>query len=138
MGDNYVRWIIYRFHLFGPSAFSFISQYLLFLKSSRSCVVAVLLLPTPFIFVIFPSLASWRRQFVLKIWPIQLAFLRRILFISVLFSPISSRTCSLVTSSDHFIFCILLQQHNSKLYKHFRSYFLSVQPSSHIRQWSKQ
>ena len=42
---------------------------------------------------------SWRRQFILKIWPIQLTFLRRILFRNVLFSPIRSRTCSLVTFS---------------------------------------
>ena len=31
-----------------------------------------------------------------------------ILFTTVLFSPTHSRTCSLVTSSDHFIFSILL------------------------------
>ena len=37
-------------------------------------------------------------------YDIQLAFLRRILFISVLFSPIRSRICSLVTFYDHFIF----------------------------------
>ena len=42
------------------------------------------------------SMTSWRRQFLLRIWPIQLAFLRRILFRSVLFSPIRSRTCSLI------------------------------------------
>ena len=41
-----------------------------------------------------------------QIWPIQLAILHRILFKSVLFSPIRSRTCSLVTFSDHFVFSI--------------------------------
>ena len=44
-----------------------------------------------------------------------MAFLRRLLFRSVLFFPIRSRTCSLVTFSDHFIFSILLQHHISKL-----------------------
>ena len=80
----YVRLINCRLHLFRSSASSFSSQYLLFLKPSRSCV---LLLPTPFTSVICPSMASWRRQFLLRIWPIQLAFLRRILFRSILFSP---------------------------------------------------
>ena len=88
------------FHLFRPSASSFNSHYLLlFLKSSRSCV---LLFPTPFTSIICLSMASWRRQFLVRIWPIHLAFLCRILFRSVLFSPIRSRTCSLVTFSDHF------------------------------------
>jgi hypothetical protein len=123
----YVRLINCRFHLFRSSAFFFSSQYLLlFLKSCRSCV---LLIPTPFISVICPSIVSWRRQFLLKIWPIQLAFLRRILFRSVFFYPKRSRTCSLVTFSDHFIFFILLQHHISKLFKYFRSNFLSVQVS---------
>ena len=94
------------FPSFVSTASSFSSQYLfLFLKSSRSCV---LLLFTPFTSVICPSVASWRRQFLLRIGPIQLAFLWRILFRSVLFSPIRSRTCSLVSFSDHFTFSILL------------------------------
>ena len=72
------------------------SQYLrLFLKSSRSCVLH--LLSTPFTSVICPSMASRRRQFLLNIWPIQLAVLCKILFRSALFSPIRSNTCSLVT-----------------------------------------
>ena len=48
---------------------------------------AVLLLPMPFTSVICPSMV-WRRRFLLRIWPIQLSFLRGILFRSVLFSPI--------------------------------------------------
>ena len=119
MEDTYVRLINCRLHLFRSSASSFTSQYLLlFFKSSTSSVP---LLPIPFTSVISPSMASWRRQFLLRIWPIQLDFLRRILFISVLFSHIRSRTCSLVTFSDHFIFSILLQYHVSKLSKYFRS-----------------
>ena len=120
----YKNWIDKRLFLhLRSSASSFSSQYLfLFLRSSRSCV---LLLPTPFTPVICPSMASWRRQFLLRIWTIQLAFLRRILFISVLLFPI----CSLVTSSGHFIFSIPLQHHISELSKYFRTNFLSVQVS---------
>ena len=56
MEDTYVRFINCRLQLFRSSAYSFSSQYLLlFLKSSRSCV---LLLPTPFTSVICPSMAS--------------------------------------------------------------------------------
>ena len=95
----YVRLINYRFHLVcRSSASSFSSQYLLlFLKSSRSCV---LLFPIHFANVICPS---WRRQFLLRIWPIKLAFLHNIIFRSALYSPICSGTCSLVTFSTHFI-----------------------------------
>ena len=78
-----------RFHLFRSSASSFNSKYLLlFLKLSRSCIPP---LPTPLTSVICPSMASWRRQF-LRIWSIQLAFLRKILFRIFLFSPIRTRT----------------------------------------------
>ena len=70
----FFRVINCRFHLFRSSAFSFSSQYrILFLKSSRSCV----LLPTLLNSAIFPSVSSWRRQF-LSIWPTQLDLLRRI------------------------------------------------------------
>ena len=44
--------------------------------------------------------APWRRQFLLRIWPTQLTFIRRILLRSVFFSPMHFRT-SLVTFSDH-------------------------------------
>ena len=83
MEDTYVRLINFCLHLFRSSSSTFSSQYLLFLKSSRSCII---LLTIPFTSVIFPSIVSWRRQFLLRIWPIQLAFLRSILFRSVLFS----------------------------------------------------
>ena len=62
--------------LFPSFSISASSQYLMFLKSSRSCV----LLPTPFASVFCPPMASWRGQFLLRIWPIQLTFLHRILF----------------------------------------------------------
>ena len=113
------------FHTYRSSVCSFSSQYLLFRKSPRSYV----LLLTPFTSVIYPSMTSWGRQFLLRIWPIQLAFLLRILFSSVLFSLMTSRTFSLVTLSDNFIFSILLQHNISKLSKYSRSNFLNVQIS---------
>ena len=68
------------FHLFRTSASSFSSQYLLlFFKSSSNCVLLLLLLPNPITSVICNSMASWRRQFLLRLWPIQLAFLCRVL-----------------------------------------------------------
>ena len=85
------------FPIFWSAASSFSSQYLLpFLKSSRS---GVLLLHTPFTLAIYPWMASRRRQFLLRIWPTHLPFLRRILFKSVIFSPIRLRISSLVTFS---------------------------------------
>ena len=66
--------------------------------------------------------ASRSRQFLLRIWPIKFDFLRKILLGM-------SRTCWLVTFSDHFIFSILLQHNISKLSKYSRSIFLNVQVS---------
>ena len=132
MEDTYVRLVIYRLHPFRCSASSFNSHYLLlFLKSSRSCVV----LPTPFTSVICPSMASWRRQFLLRMTD-PIGFSTKDI-ICVLFSPIRSRTCSLVTFSHHFIFSILLQHHISKLSRYFRSIFLVSRSLSHIKQCSK-
>ena len=123
-----LKWVHCLNCLFFISASSFRSQYLLlFPKSLRNCVL--LLLPTPFTSIIFISMASLRRQFLLSIWPIQLTFLLKILFWSVLWSLIRPRTCSLVTFSDYFIFSIFLQHHISKLSEYFRSNFLSIQVS---------
>ena len=83
----YVRLINCRFHLFRFSASSFSSQcLLLFLKSSRSCVL--LLLPTHFTSVICPPMASWRRQFLLRIWAIQLTFFYLGYYLEVSSSPL--------------------------------------------------
>ena len=57
-----------RFHIFRCSASSFSFQYLL-LKSYTSSIL--LLLPIPFTSVIYPSIASWKRQFLLRIWSIR-------------------------------------------------------------------
>ena len=83
--------------------------------------------------VICPAMASRIRQFILRILPVQFAFLLRILFISLLFSPIRSRTSSSVNFYDHFIFSIFLQHHIWKLSKYFLSNFLSVQVSEPYR-----
>ena len=59
------------------SSFIHISPYhLQFLKFSRSCVI---LLSTPFTYIISPSISSWRRQFFLRLYPIKLTFICKIL-----------------------------------------------------------
>jgi hypothetical protein len=59
------------------SASSFNLQYLLVsLRSSSSCLHFLSLLPVP---SIFPSVTCFRRQFLHKMWPILLAFLRFVL-----------------------------------------------------------
>ena len=62
---------------------------------------------------------SWRSQFIFSICPTQLAFLWLILFRSALFSPICSRTSSLVIFSDHFTVSIFFQHQILKLFKYF-------------------
>ena len=74
------------FHFFRSSSSPFSSQCLiLFIKSSRSCIL-LLLLPISFCSVICLSMSSWRRRLLLKIWPIKLALVPRILFVCPLFS----------------------------------------------------
>ena len=88
------------------SAISFSSQNLLFLWSLRSCIL--LLLPTSFTSVIRPSIVSWKREFFLRICPIQLAFLAgycvEVSYVLVYVQEL----LQLVTFSYHFIFPILL------------------------------
>ena len=124
------------FPSFRFSASSFSSQYLLlFLKSSRNCVV-VLLLPTPFTSVVYPSVASWRKQFLLRIWPIQLVFRLRVLFRSVLFSPIGllvHKLLSLAILSSPFSSCTTFQSSPNTS----APIFLVSRSLSHIKQCSK-
>jgi hypothetical protein len=71
------------------------------------------------------------RQFLRKIWPIQLAFLRfigRRIFRS---SVTLCNTSSFLTRSVQLIFSILIQYHTSKLPRHFWCTFRSV----HARSW---
>ena len=69
------------FHIFEVSAFSFNFQYiLLFLKSSSSSI----LLLNPSIPVIIPQWHHGNGNFHLRLFPVQLSFLRNILFHSQL------------------------------------------------------
>jgi hypothetical protein len=105
----YVRLINCHFHLFQSSASSFSSQYLLlFLKSSRS----YFLLHIPFTYII--------------------CLLR-----SVLFSPIRSRACSLVTFSDHFYLLYSPQVPHFKALQILPLQFLVSRSLSHIKKCSK-
>ena len=131
----YVRLIKRRFNLFRSSASSFSFQYLiLFLKFSRSCVLSSSSFSSSYSFHFRHLILNgiMKEATSSQVWPILLAFLRTILFRSVLFSPIRSRTCLLVTFSDHFIISILFQ-HISKFSKYFRSNFLSIQVSEPYR-----
>ena len=106
------------------SASSFSSQHhLLFLKSSRSCV---LLLPFPFT---SSCVFQWHHEgdnsfseYNQTNWLFYVGY-----YLKVSYS-IRSRSL-LLTFSDHFVFSIFRQHHISKLSKYFRSNFLSVQIS---------
>ena len=89
------------------------------LLSLRSCSSFLRLLPhllvtfiSPFI---FPSITCFGRQFLHKMWPIQLAFRFRISRRIFLCSLTLSNTSSFLTWSIQLIFSILLQHHISKL-----------------------
>ena len=76
------------------------------------------LLATSICNFIFPSITCRRRQFLRKMWSIQLAFRfisRRIFLCSLTLS----NTSSFLTWSVQLIFSILLQHHISKLCRHF-------------------
>jgi len=93
---------------------------LLSLKSSSSFLRLLPRLPVttipPFI---FPSITRCRRQFLRKMWPIQLAF-RLLISCRILLCPLTlSNTSSFLTWSVQFIFPILLQHHISKLSRCF-------------------
>ena len=97
-----LRTVVSIVFFFFPAS-SFNSHYfLLFLKSSRSCV----LLPTPFTSVICSWKSSWRMQYFHRIWLTRHTFLLWISFRSALFSPIRSRNAWFVTFSHYFTFSI--------------------------------
>ena len=73
---------------------------------------------------------------ILIIWQTQLAFLCRILFESVLFSPICSRTSSLVVTSN-LSFPFSSSTNISKLSKYFAPIISMSSSLSHIKQCSK-
>ena len=104
-------------HIVRSRASSFNCEYpLLPLRSSSSFLRVLPRLPVtsvpPFI---FPSITRCRRQFLRKMWPIQLAFRFFISCRIFLCSLTLSNTSSFLTWSVQLIFSILLQHHISKL-----------------------
>ena len=102
-------------------AFSFKCEYpLLSLRSSSSFLRFLPRLPVtsipPFI---FPSITRCRRQFLRKMWPIQLAFRFLISCRIFLCSLTLSNTSSFHTWSVQLIFSILPQHHNSIITVYF-------------------
>jgi hypothetical protein len=104
--------------------------HLLSLRSSSSFLRLLPRLPATYVPpFIFPSTTCCRRQFLRKMWPIQLAFR---LFISCrifLCSLTLSNTSTFLTWSVQMVFSILLQHHISKLSKRFWSTARSAQMS---------
>ena len=117
-------------HIVRSRASSFKWEYsLLSLRSSSSFLHLLPRLPVTSIpSFIFPSITRCRRQFLHKMWPIQLAFRLliscRILLCSLTLSNTSFRTWSAQMIS------ILLQHHISKLFRCFWSTAQIVQVSA--------
>ena len=92
--------------------------------SSSSCLH---LLPrlsiTSILPYLFPTLMCFRRQFLCKMWPIKLAFLRFIVHRLLLSSLFLCSSNSFFTWSTQLTFSVLLQHHVSKLPKYFSSTF---------------
>ena len=110
-------------HIVRSKASSFRWEYpLLSLRSSSSFLrLLPRLLVTSISPFIFPSITCFRRQFLRKMWPIQLAFLFRISRRIFLCSLTRSNTSSFLTWSIELIFSIFLQHHISKLSRYFWS-----------------
>ena len=114
-------------HIVRSRASSFKWQYpLLSLRSSSSFLRLLATSISPFI---FPSITCFRRQFLRKMWPIQLAFRFPISCRIFLCSLTLNNTSSFLTWSVQLIFSILLQHHISKLSRYFWSAARSVQVS---------
>ena len=122
-------------HIVRSRAYSFSWQYpLLSLRSSSSYLrLLPRLLVTSICPFIFPSITCCRRQFLCKMWPIQLAFRFLISCRIFLSSLIRSNTSSFLTRSVQLIFSILLQHHISELSRCFWSVARSVQVSAPYR-----
>ena len=110
-------------HIVRSRASSFKWEYpLLFLRLSSSFLRFLpRLLVTSISPFIFPSTTCFRRQFLRKMWPIQLAFRFLISCRIFLCSLTLSNTSSFLTWSVQLIFSILLQHHISKFSRHFLS-----------------
>jgi len=97
-------------HRVSSNSFSFNMQYtLISLRSSSSCLRFLPRLPATSIHTsIFPSVTCFRRQFLRKWWPIQLAFLFNVC--RIFSSSLTLRnTSSFLTLSVQMILSILLQ-----------------------------
>ena len=119
-------------HIVRSIASSFNLHYLLFsLSSPSSCSHLLHHLPvTSIIPSIYHSVTYFRRQFLRKMWPIQLAF-PLIIVCTIFLSYLAlCNTSSFLTWSVRTIFSILLQHHISKLSRYFWSPFRSVQVSA--------
>ena len=104
---------------------------LLSLRSSSSFLrLLPRLLTTSISPFIFPSITCFRRQFLRKMWPIQLAFRFLISCRIFLCSLTVSNTSSFLTWWVQMIFSILLQHHISKFSRYFWSAARSVQVSA--------
>ena len=118
-------------HIVRSTASSFNCEYPLLSLRSSSSFPRFLRLPVtsipPFI---FSSITRCRRQFLRKMWPIQLAFRFLISCRIFLCSLTLSNTSSFLTRSVQLIFSILLQHHISKLSRCFWSTARSVQVSA--------
>jgi hypothetical protein len=117
-------------HIVRPRASSFRCEYplLSFRSSSR---FLRLLPPLPVTSIppfVYPSIPCRRRQFLRKMWPIQLTFRLLIPCRIFLCSLTLSNTISFVTWSVKLVFSILLQHYNSKLFR----YILKRYPISNL------
>jgi len=112
-------------HSVKSSAYSSYFQYpLIFWIAASSCLC--FLLHLPIFFSIFPTIKCCVRQFLGKMWPMQLAFLLFIvcrLFLSFL----TQCNTSFLTRSIQLIFQVFVQHHISELFRCFQSTFWSAQ-----------
>ena len=82
---------------------------------------------------IFPSVTCFRKPFLRKMWPIQLAFFHFIVCRIFLFFLTLRNTFSFLTRSVKLIFTILLQHHILKTFQVFLIYFLKCTSFSTIQ-----
>ena len=116
-------------HKVRSGAFSFNFQYPRFsLRSFTGCLHLLRISFTPIPPSIVPSITCFRRQFLRKMWPVQLAFLHFVLCVIFLYLTLCN-TSSFLTRSFPMI-DIFLQHHISKLSNYLLSTFRSVQNSA--------
>jgi hypothetical protein len=125
-------------HIVRSRASSFGCEYSLL--PLRSCSSFIRLLPrlpvTSIPSFVFPSITCHRRQFLRKMWPIQLAFRLLISCRIFLCSLTLSTTSSFLTLSVQLIFSILLQHHILKLSRCFW-FFLNIGSKFGLPVWGK-